>query len=364
MARSKGNIQPGNIDSLLDTITNVVGVLIIIMAVCQVLVLGRLRQTDTPEEKITPITPDTIALREDELERLRTTMNEVRERWGVFEVKQRRHSVEIKDLEETIRHLNEAIANSAAIDANLAATRSKQADLDERRTELSRQLEDTQEETAKLEKQLGSSTVTEISLPETRYVDRDLKATTYVCRRGQVFPLRFEDLSKSFTRAIQTVAASIRPTMSLAERIRRTIDYFDENVVGDDNFRLELLAYMPANQFRGFVIRTNLRPGARGETIEDLANGNSRFLATVRAIDPDTQYLKFDVWSDSFDLYLTAQRVAEEAHAGGDRMHTRIGLSWVPYAEDEEIQELWNPTESSSADTSPNESKRTRITNF
>jgi len=364
MARSKRNVQPGNMDSLLDTITNVVGVLIIIMAVCQVLVLGRLRQTETAEQEIVPITAESIALKEDELQRLRATMNEVRERWGVLEVRQRRQSAEIKNLEGTIRSLNEAIANSATVDANLVAIRSKQADQDERRAELSRQLEDVEEATAKLEKQLGSSTVTEISLPETRYVDRDLKATTYVCRRGQVFPLRFEDLSKSFTQAIQTVAASIRPTMSLAERIRRTIDYFDENVVGDDNFRLELFAYMPANQFRGFVIRTNLRPGARGETIEDLANGNSRFLATVRAIDPDTQYLKFDVWSDSFDLYLTAQRVAEEAHAGGDRMHTRIGLSWVPYAEDEEIQELWDPTETGNTDTSPSESKGTRITNF
>jgi len=82
MRRRRRQSDDGNLDSLLDTMTNVVGILIILMAMTQIgvgdAVQRILRETDAP---LAEISDEAVINKQAELDELEKTLKAVRFQW-------------------------------------------------------------------------------------------------------------------------------------------------------------------------------------------------------------------------------------------------------------------------------------------
>jgi hypothetical protein len=61
-----------------------------------------------------------------------------------------------------------------------------------------------------------------------------------------------------------------------------------------------------------------------GEDVTEIAAKSSKYQIGLRRLNSQTQYVKFFVWSDSFDAYVQARRVCDE--------HGLLA-GWQPYDE-------------------------------
>jgi hypothetical protein len=87
---------------------------------------------------------------------------------------------------------------------------------------------------------------------------------------------------------------------------KRFVPMFDNLRLNDDWFLLKL----KANGRQPRLVFERKRNA--GYTIEDLDNPRGPYARILKTIDPSKHYLRFTVWTDSYDLYLVARRIASE----------------------------------------------------
>jgi hypothetical protein len=106
----------------------------------------------------------------------------------------------------------------------------------------------------------------------------------------------------------------------------KVASHFRNHDVGDKYFRLRL-------QDLGFALlmTTEPRDFNQGETPEQLQGSHSTYVRAIQSADPNAEFVKFFVWSDSFDTYLAAKEIAERRGLRGN---------WIPMKKNEELTEL------------------------
>src|SRR5437667_7831166 len=152
-----------------------------------------------------------------------------------------------------------------------------------------------------------ASHVTTIHLPIRRSLTTELNAVTFVCRQGRVYPLDYTELSKAFQDGTKLGSAAFKSDTSTVQRARELISYFDRSNIGNGFFRLKLQGVVEDGKFSGFVILTVPRKRDQGESLSVALAPNSEFAKTVKQTDPTKHYVRFLVWSDSFELYLSVR---------------------------------------------------------
>jgi hypothetical protein len=301
----------GSLDSLLDTMTNVVGILVIVLVVTQLGVNDAVDRISASEA--------------EELKKLELQLQEAK-----AELAPRLEEHQDRDPEEMIERLKQLVKQIADAKADLAGLveMRKAAEAEslkpieeakqlvqqqqEAEEELKQQIVDLQTAIASLEARLEKTPQREIKppkivqLPNPRPAPEGAQPVIFYCRGGRV--------------ALLDVPAAQNRTKWLDYQIRRRrlgdpakgieceklFADFNREEFRDRNFELKLEA-RGRYPYIVFIERENW-----GESVDEILAPGSEFRDVIARIDPRRFYARFLVWPDSFEAYLSARRIASD----------------------------------------------------
>ncbi len=308
-----------SLDSLLDTLTNVVGILVILLAVTQ-LGVGEAVQRIAKTDSVRPEVYEQAQAKRNELMQQRI---ELEKRLEVYKqadsIDLRVLLANIEDLEASLEVLREGRKD---IDVEMLKLRKLQEEAQRRLDEQKKEAEKTETELstaqdllAKLKSKLadapagGYAASTIITLPNPRSAPEGAVAIPILCREGRVYYVDSINLQQAALRKIATVGKRRNLVFNPDIGVDKDIligDFHRGAALGDDNFELKLAA---AGRNPKLVFQ---RKKDGGETAEDLRGGRSKFARRIRQVDKNRFYAKFLVWPDSFEVYIEARKLCSD----------------------------------------------------
>jgi hypothetical protein len=320
MARLGRRTVPDNLDPLVDTLSNVVGILVIVVALTQIQLgdaLVRIAELDflrTRDERARAARPE--------------ESRAVEQRRGALIL---RTEVNLEDSIELAKRTLVALAaqpsNSAARDGvardrlaeEVAAARAR---LGEARLSRDRRAS-VAERLQVVPKQMVAR------LPDPQILTG--RESWIMVRYGRVYLVDREELVKEGTRAIERILADGAEGRVRKDEFEAVALYLRKHDVGLGNFRWQLMTDPQV------YVELEWRSKDAGIEIEDLAT-SEEFRTWLAKRTPDVDLVRFQVWSDSFETYLGAREILERAgfHAGWHGHEAdedfEIGLRFGPEA--------------------------------
>ncbi len=283
MLRRRTGTVGQNVDSLLDTMANVVGILVVLMAVTQMTVSHAMKRIQVWESE------EAVGLR-----RARQDAEAKMAGIGGFDLSQ---TLELSRLREHIRQLREGPTTTAADTASISADVARRR-LQVRRLEAS--IADKQEKLANLQILLAKAEVRAeqegipLRLPDPRPPPLAAEPLMLFARYGRVFDPRYDQLTRELNDVIRQAPQPIPR-------------YFEAYDIGN-----EMLRWQVIDKPRSRAYRLDWRHTRIGETADELRSPNAKLRQVYSSHDPRAKFLHFYVWEDSFEVYLEARRIAEE----------------------------------------------------
>ncbi len=317
----RGDDDDGGLDSLLDTMTNVVGILVLVLIVTQMSVadvVSRITAENTIDEEAIEELQQQLQIKkaeEDDLEKILVDPLDIDAERQREELQKKKELLDRRKklLEDKKKQKNQYALKIEDDSKRAEENRKKIADTEEKRTELQTLITSSLEEKAKLEAMLDKTPNVkapadiEISIPNPRPAPPGAKQFMLICTENRVYPVNiemFRKVAEEKAKAIITrfnlnrdPAAGIDPAKfkQYYEQLKEQDDFFDvEYYVQDDRWpRIRLIP----------------REG-RGATDKELLNPRSRIRTKwLAAVDPTKYYARFYVLPDSYDIYVKARRL-------------------------------------------------------
>ena len=323
--RSRTSATGGNMDSMLDTLTNVVGILVIVLVTVQ---LSSQEAASRIAEAIAKIDPEEVARLEreaaeakaaaEEAQRTMDSQRESRARDPAQELVRLQAEANTADAaareaaaraEELVKRktAEAAAAKKAAeeaarkaADAKAAADR-KLAEAEQRRTALAAELE----KTAKPE----TPPAKQVRLPDPRPAPEKAKELRVICREGRVWLVDIEELQEQSQKRAAFVIKQKKLDPDGDNWLTdgaAFVEEFNKAPVRADGFEMTV----PAAE-RWPKLRLARKPGS-GQTPEDAVRATGEFAKALRKYKPTDHYVRFFVWPDGFEAYLVARQFTGE----------------------------------------------------
>ncbi len=323
MRRKNGNEDEGAMDSLLDTMTNVVGILVIVLVVTQ---LGVGDAVSRITESI-KVDPEEFEAKKNKLVVLKQT--KVNLKLEVAQLKKDVHqdeaevSLELEQLKK--KHSQELLDLANLKKQNLSIkTVIEQAESEkEKRKEIEAKIKDSLAEAASLKAKLDQTPEREVMpgremrLPDPRPAPPGLIPFRFICYNNRIYP--FNDFS-----ALQKIADE--RAKGLKGRLRfdpvkgidpdRFIKDFSRSPIRNKNVELAVTKHPDGRPRISF---TPLERG--GAAVRDIDRKGTRFNKDLAALDSSRYYLEFWVCGDSYDVYMSARAKAEALN---------LAVGWLP----------------------------------
>ena len=325
-----------SLDSLLDTMTNVVGILVIVLVVTQLGVkdaVNRIAESDA-------VDPEKLAEAQGQLATATVNRDELIAKLAALKpVDTEAHARRVANLkrqiateETTLTSLQQVIEKQAQQTLLLekqeeeAKTKIKQNEKEVKELEV--KIERALDEVARLEAivaktpERGQLPAKQVTLPNPRPAPEGVSALYFVCANNKLYPLditgardtarKRAEFMVSNKRLDRDVKKGIDPERFLAEFAKLT-------KLQDDYFQVE----MTVSGGRYPRLTFNTRPTG-GFTMKEIQGERSRFRRLMEATDKTKYYARFYVLPDSYEMYVEARRVCSD-----------VGLlaGWIPQGE-------------------------------
>jgi len=299
--------QDQNLDPLLDTMANVVGILVMLVAVTQLPVadaVDRIRQEGAERE----VSEAAVAQAEREREELERALAAAGERLEELEPGGRPGLL----LPEAVPLLDELTAFPDRAELRGLGTQELQARVDADRVELDHgqeQLEPGRRRATQLDellRRLPTETRPKIArLPDPRPPPADSQRLIFLCRHGRIVFVDRDEMDRQLTGGIMHALGENR-MVRWEDRVW-VMNLFDKTAIGRDGLRWKLREDR-GNQLFADILMSDPE---QGESLADLRLGGSRYAERLRQQSPKQYYIRYFVWPDSFDVYLEARYLAE-----------------------------------------------------
>ncbi len=273
-------------DSLLDTMANVVGILIVLMAVTQLTVNDAMKRIRIWESE------EAASLREAELD-ARTQLAAI----GGIDLARTLDLVRLREHVRKLREQPKAVTtkDTATLATDLASQRMRVRRFEDSIREREEKLANLHILLSEAEARAQEEAVA-VRLPDPRPAPAAAGELKIFCRYGRVFDPRFDQLKRELAEVLR----------SAPPPVTRYLDAYD---VGNELLRWRLMENAGHR-----VARLEWRHNAVGETLAELQSPNASFRELLTEYNPGRRFLRFYVWEDSFEVYLKARRLAEEAN--------------------------------------------------
>lgn len=310
-----------SLDSLLDTLTNVVGILLIMMALMQLSVGERVAELRGIDPAATP----------KRIESLRAEFAEMTK-----DVASLKHRLEAIQRNVSPVATSPIVAEDKAGMAVLQTAKSRHEKLTTERASLANELLKLEEKKASLLARLDKTKPPPepptkiIRLPNPREAPPGTSQVTFICRFGRIYLVEVDKQLRAANELIER-AARIQPgrcdcakAVAAYQRIAPEADRS-----GGCRWSLVDLGKVPH-------LKVDPLPDG-GTATEEVARRNSLFQRQLRSFDPARAYLRFLVWPDSFETYLEARKATDrrrylagwQVFAPTDDFYVSLGATFV-----------------------------------
>ncbi|MCE9631549.1 MAG: hypothetical protein K8S94_12650 [Planctomycetia bacterium] len=330
--RSRTSATGGNMDSMLDTLTNVVGILIIVLVTVQLSTQEAANRIAAAVENIDPqevanLEQAAIAAKA-EADRLEAQVNQFQQ------PTQRDPAAEAAKLEAQAATAEAAAREAAAKAATLEKAKAAQAKAAQQAADdaarkaaedLARAeaaLKKTEEARLALAVELDNTPVPitppakEVRLPDPRPAPKDAKEVTVLCREGRIWvvdtPLLQEPAQKRAAFVVKSKKLDPDDDQWVSDGTIFSTEFNKMPVTAGD-FRMTLK--LVDGKWPRLILQ---RKNNSGERPEDFDKATGELARALRRHDAAGHYIRFYVWPDGFEAYLAARQVvAELGHAAG-----------------------------------------------
>ena len=301
MMRRRKSVFNLNYDSLLDTMTNVVGILVVILAVTQLSVGDTVRRIKS-KESYPEVSRETLEQTHKEHKQIQSLLTELNLKWTELKARSLKTNAELERLESLRPKLKQLakIPNKSKkeLEVEIADMTDHLYDLEQKIGKIKRQFEINESKLASLI--ASQPQPEELRVPVLQTAPEHLKPVYFVCRNNKLYPLRpkvlMECLEKAMRKATGQKSGKI---ISNRDDLKKIEEYFQNHNVGDDHFQLKISVF--ESPFTTPVLLLTTKPHAeQGESIEQIQDDNSTYAKAIQALNSKSQFVKFYVWSNSF----------------------------------------------------------------
>lgn len=338
MRRRRNDDDEGvSLDSLLDTMTNVVGILVLVLVVSQ---MGIQEAVDRIAET-SAVDPAALESLLDQLETLLVDEKEISKQIEDFNPDEKRKAeisselnINLINKQIQLKDLQQKNAMIEAKNKENKKTQEEMKDYESKHKKIVTQLNSSMEQLAKLESILDKTPARAmlppkvVNIPDPRIAPDGIKPMYIFCINNQVYPVEnLEAIRKDSRDLAEAVFNSnvrkyvkdpkkgIIPNVFLRDYNRqlaaqtKSLTYFYIKMVNRNN--VPYLVFEP-------------RPN-KGIPVKVIENKNTSFSKAMAQIDPQKIYLRFYVRTDSFDVYLSMRQAIQR---------TGLLAGWEPQNKD------------------------------
>ena len=315
----------GGLDSLLDTMTNVVGILVLVLIVTQLGV----------SEKVAEITANSNITEED-VASARQELEARKSEKAKLEVQATQlASIDIEAERERLKRLEEMLATQKklladqnkqanefsakiASDKEMAAKKTKEIeDNKQKREQLQQQLTAALERKTELEAKLDKTprrsapaAAKTVSIPNPRPAPSGAKQATFICSGNRLYPVNLETIRKDAEARAKEIIIRHRLLTDPKQGIdpKKFAEYYTKLKYPTDMF-FDVEYYVAGNRWPRlkFIPKED-----KGGSEEEIRRPNSRIRRLLDPLNPKDYYCRFYVLPDSFDIYLTARHFVSD----------------------------------------------------
>lgn len=312
MARHKRKQLEGSLDSLLDTMTNVVGILVILMAVTQFGVGDAVRRILTrTDAQLRDVTDEAINAARDQQADLNLTLEQVTERWEELRRALPGDQASLTEIDRVTSALRDELAtplddtrvSRSELEKQIEKDKAEAADLNAKVLRAEAELEQIKARLAKVPEYKPIAPKI-ISLPNPREAPKGKREMVIFCRDGRVYPVDEDGLARIGMFHLERANPQVNEDGKYDCKSVR--EYFAKRRLGDQYFRLRV----EVHNYQPFLVLDRLADS--GDSASDINGTDSRFRDTLSHKSNEEFYLRFRVWPDSYDAYVAARQAADE----------------------------------------------------
>jgi hypothetical protein len=313
----------GSLDSLLDTITTVVGILIILLIVVQLGADSAVKRIveEKKEEDSKELMELAMKQFDDQKRALLKEKEELQLRQAAQNQDQKKLILEIAQLEKKL----------AAKKKEIPATPPKLQNLRKQKNKLQNDMKSVEVKVkkvkgllAKAPKSSGQTLSKEVSLPDPKPAIAGSTPYRFLCRNGKVFPLDDVGLRNKVSSVIKKTG--IKPNKDKEYDAKKFLTAINGGKVGDTFFSVI------AREDKDKVIRFTVeRKDQSGENEASLIKSGSKYTKSLLPLTPRKNYLLFEVFPDSFGVYMAARNMANERKFPAGWKPAHRGTDWWSY---------------------------------
>ena len=318
-------------DSLLDTMTNAVGILIVVLAVAYLFVMDTIDRVAESEPVSSVNTNANIEHLQDDLKRLESLLKTLEEEWKTAQKEAQHHRMRLDQVESNIRVL-EAILPQDELDrinikkvaASLQPNRTLPKQLKEEVRQLKKQIL-LAKQAIELQRDIPKPKVTIARVPDPVPAPTGAKRLTFLCRYGRLVYYPAAEMITLLHKGIATATGATPSDIKLKiTDFEKVVNYFDTHEIALDGlrWRMSILQRIDAASTTNRILKAFLEWTAPdvGETFEQMRNDQSRYREICEKFADQHVYAKYYVWGDSFPEYAIAREIADE---------NKIPAGWV-----------------------------------
>lgn len=317
MRRRTGQDTSISLDSLLDVMFNVVGILVLVLVLVQLSVSGAVERLYVEIEDLPEIDEQALALAEQRADELEQRIAQLTPDADVAVETMAEGRITLDRLEAQIERLEELIA----LDPELLAERQRIEQVLEERRQQRDQL-NTEIDEASAERQLLSARLDEtpereqpdelvITLPNPRSAPEGWDPQYVLVANQRVYVYRLDEMHAMIEDLIRTVPREPEDERYTAGRPRDAVRReAAARPVESRHFTTEMTIVGRYENIPRFVFTEREQNGL---TADALSRGPNPFLNLLRNAHHDRFYIVFWVMPDSFETYLAARELADRA---------------------------------------------------
>jgi hypothetical protein len=322
MKRKKRNTG-GSLDSLLDTITTVVGILIILLIVVQLGADSAVKRI--VEEKKEKNAEELMELAMEQFDDQKRALLKQKEELQIQKASQH------KEQQKLIQEIAQLEKQLAAKKKEIPPAPSKLQNLRQQKSKLQKDKQTVEVKVKKIKgllakapKPKGQTLSKEVNLPDPKPAIEGSSPYRFLCRNGKIFPLNENTLKRLVSSNL--VKAGLKPNDNKEYDGKKFLAIINGKKLGTNFFTLM------AREDKDKVIRFTIeRKDEAGENSIKVVNSGSQYIKILAGLNPQKNYLLYEVFPDSFGVYLTARDFANKRKFPAGWKPAHRGTDWWSY---------------------------------
>lgn len=332
--------EGNNLDSLLDALTNVVGILIIMLVVALLGMSEAVKRITQARELDDRVKVDHLLDKEKELEALKEMLKTLEPDWLAMEPKVPQYKVQLEKLQAQIEKLSEKVTvESENKKIDVASLEVDFKEKSQQQKQLETDLKKAIDRLAELRAMLDKTPVPEeppaeiVRIPNPRDVDSSYRKVVFHVDQHRVIQEEVDFYRDKLERNIAAFENRFRPLPETDEDtggydFDKFKELIDKTNYGDRNIKVELKIATTRIIMDFYII------GTSGDDLKTMDSPNSKYMRSMIAMKRNgKEYGRYKVSADSFAEYVKARTIADRVGipAGWEVVINEKKPNWSAY---------------------------------